>query len=67
MTLILPATPTHYEPQNETHDSVATAHREDSYRPGPEIIKHFTCSTKLSMKFKLLINTEMPKSMEISG
>ena len=29
--------------------------------PGPKIIKYFSCSTPLSMKFKLLINTEISK------
>ena len=29
--------------------------------PGPEVIKLFSCSTQLSMKFKLLINTENAK------
>ena len=28
--------------------------------PGPEVIKHFSCSTQLSMKFFLLINIKMP-------
>ena len=28
--------------------------------PGPEVIKHFSCSTQLSMKFFLLINVKMP-------
>ena len=27
---------------------------------GPEVIKHFTCSTQLSMKFILLVNVKMP-------
>ena len=27
----------------------------------PEVIKHFSCSTQMSMKFKLLINTEIAK------
>ena len=27
--------------------------------PGPKVIKLFSCSTQLSMKFKFLINTEM--------
>ena len=27
----------------------------------PEVTKHFSCSTLLSMKFKLLINTEIAK------
>ena len=29
-------------------------------RPGPEVIKLFSCSTQLSMKFFLLINVKMP-------
>ena len=28
--------------------------------PGPEVIKPFSCSTQLSMKFFLLINVKMP-------
>ena len=28
--------------------------------PGPEVIKHFSCSTQLSMKFFLHINVKMP-------
>ena len=28
--------------------------------PGPEVIKHFSCSTQLSTKFFLLINVKMP-------
>ena len=37
--------------------------------PGPEVIKLFSCSTQLCMKFKLLINTVLnsQKSMEFSG
>ena len=29
-------------------------------RPGPEVIKHFSCSTQLSSKFQLLIKTKIP-------
>ena len=29
--------------------------------PGPEVIKLFSCSTQLSMKFKMLINIEIAK------
>ena len=29
-------------------------------RSGPEVIKLFSCSTQLSMKFFLLINVKMP-------
>ena len=36
------------------------------YFPGPEVIKLFSCSTQLSMKFFLLINVEMPKIVGIS-
>ena len=30
-------------------------------RPGPEVIKLFSCSTQLSMNFKVLIHTETAK------
>ena len=30
---------------------------------GPEVIKPFSCSTQLSMKFFLLINFEMPTTV----
>ena len=32
-------------------------------KPVPEIIKHFSCSTQLSMKFFLLINVKMPANV----
>ena len=32
----------------------------DSECPGPEVLKLFSCSTQLSMKFSLLINMKMP-------
>ena len=32
-------------------------------RPGPEVIKLFSCSTQLSMEFILLINVKMPTSI----
>ena len=28
--------------------------------PGPEVIKHFSCSAQLRLKFILLINVKMP-------
>ena len=34
--------------------------------PGPEVIKHFSCSTQLSMKFKLLITIKMLKNKYFS-
>ena len=30
------------------------------FEPGPEVIKLFSCSTQLSMKFSPLINVKMP-------
>ena len=30
-------------------------------RPGPEVIKRFSCSTQLGMIFFLLIKAKMPK------
>ena len=35
-------------------------HRESSTEAGPEVLKHFSCSTQLSMKFSPLINVKMP-------
>ena len=32
---------------------------------GPEVIKHFSCSTQLSMKFFLLINVKIPSIVGI--
>ena len=34
-------------------------------RPGPVVIKLFSCSTQLSMKFILLINVKMPTTVGI--
>ena len=31
-------------------------------RPGPEVIKLFSCSTQLSMKFQLHINTKIARN-----
>ena len=30
-------------------------------QPGPEVIKHFSCSTQLSLKLKLLINVKIDR------
>ena len=35
--------------------------------PGPEVIKLFSSSAQLSMKFQLLINAEIVKLVENSG
>ena len=54
--------------------SVYTSVFEPCYeKPGPEVIKKNSCSTQLSMKFKLLINSKivgikgmfMPRSLKI--
>ena len=34
--------------------------RQALWGPGPEVIKRFSCSTQLSMKFSLLIYVKMP-------
>ena len=31
------------------------------FKSGPEVIKHFPCSTQLSTKFILLTNVKIPK------
>ena len=50
------------------HVSVVSSMHKVLIRPGPEVIKLFSCSTELSMKFKLLTITELTKQMvEISG
>ena len=36
-----------------------------SAKPGPEVIKLFSCSTQLSMKFSLLIYVKMPTTVGI--
>ena len=34
--------------------------------PGPEVIKLFSCSTQLSMKFQLLIKSKIPTNEDVS-
>ena len=34
-------------------------------RPGPEVIKLFSCSTQLSTKFQLLVKIKMPTNEEV--
>ena len=36
-------------------------------RPGPKVVKLFSCSTQLSMKIFLLINIKMPTIVGMSG
>ena len=36
------------------------------WKPGPEGIKLFSCSTQLSMKFQLLIKAKIPTNEEVS-
>ena len=48
---------------NEPGDSIsykfACAPSEDSGQPGPEVLKPFSCSTQLSMKFALQIKFKL--------
>ena len=41
-------------------------HLREYQGPGPEVIKLFSCSTELSMKFFLLINDKMPTILGLS-
>ena len=36
------------------------------WKAGPEIIKRFSCSTRFSIKFFLLINVKMPTIVKIA-
>ena len=47
-----------YRPHGKKPDIVLC--KKLQHRPGPEAIKHFSCSTQLSTKFQLLIKTKMP-------
>ena len=38
---------------------ISMSHMDRALVPGPEVIKLFSCSTQLSMKFFLLINVKM--------
>ena len=49
-----------YEKKNQ--GPVATGNTD---HPGPEVIKLYSCSTQLSMKFFLLINVKMPTNVGI--
>ena len=44
----------------EDADGKTTVWTVTQEQPGPEGIKHFPCSTQLSMEFFLLINVKMP-------
>ena len=35
-------------------------------KPGPEVIKLYSCSTQLSTKFQLLIKTKIPTNEKVS-
>ena len=66
----------HYRPTSETQCEVRLAYgpivarlytnvsilsgEQDIGNPGPEVIKLFSCSTQLSMKFIMVINVKMP-------
>ena len=40
-----------------------SATRQTSNKPGPEVIKLISCSSSLSMKFIMIINVKMPKTV----
>ena len=42
------------------HDYIDVLTTSLNGRPGPEVIKLFSCSTQLSIEFFLLINVKMP-------
>ena len=44
-----------------SRDVVDFVRRTFLWMPGAEVIKLFSCSTQLSMKFKMLINIEIAK------
>ena len=56
-----------YNLQNKTHKNILLAWRLPylcnnlTGTPGPEVIKHCSCSTQLSTKLQLLIKTKIPK------
>ena len=41
-------------------------HLNEEERAGPKVIKLFSCSTQLSMKFQLLIRTKIQTNIEVS-
>ena len=46
----------------ETHVGISSVNNLVQMRPGPEVIKLFSSSAQLSMKFQLLINAEIVKN-----
>ena len=51
--------------QSGLDDSLSLSSHSSEEQPGPEVIKLFSCSTQLSMKFFLLINIKMPTTVGI--
>ena len=45
---------------NDEKQSKVLVCRKFVQEPGPEVIKLFSCSTQLSMKFSPLVNAKMP-------
>ena len=41
-------------------ENVKVSNDQELVQSGPEVIKHFSCSTQLRLKFILLINVKMP-------
>ena len=44
----------------EQSSALCVSEKIGAAKSGPEVIKFFSCSTQLSMKFSLLINMKMP-------
>ena len=54
-----------FEENFRTIELLCDKSNDGSYQPGSEVIKLFTFSTQLSIKFILLINVKMPKIVGI--
>ena len=53
------------DPAHRLSASEVLDHTWITVRSGPKVIKLFSCSTQLSMKFSLLINMKMPTKIGI--
>ena len=55
----------HLNPKFQASSLLLRLYRPVCVRPGPEVIKLFSCSTQLRLKFILLINVKMPRTVGI--
>ena len=51
--------------QTDGHVNDDSEDKASCFKPGPKVIKLFSCSTQLSMKFSPLINVKMPTTVGI--